>query len=477
MFAGLLLLVLLSGGIWAFSQYEARHREPGGTTAQGGRSPSLERWVAAGLITAEQAEAITRFEVERKRPVGERRLPIARSSKVPAVAEGLGYLGGVLAITGLVAVLSRSWPDLAVGGQLAIAGLAALAGIGGGSAVDESADPALARLRWALWTLGTASLGVLAWVVADHWAGLQSAQQVALVVSSAVALCSGVLWRGRLRPIQQFGALGASIAAVGFGVASMLNPGVAGIAVWLVAAAVLAWSWFGGMPTPSIGALAGTAGLLAGGFTMGASWQAWGMSLASSSALAVLLASGWRGLRGPRAAHLVGSWAGLIGLLISLPQTIGYLAGDGGLATAIVLFGAGAAVLALADGGRLAFPPAYEVLGAGLLLGAPAVLASQFEAVGLISGLVLAVAFLILATTPGRALLSAVGLLGLLAYTPSTVLHFFPGRSKGPVAILITGLLFVLGAVAIARRGGAIRHDVEAMNRERHQGGLAGHPS
>lgn len=477
MIAGLLLLVMLAGGIWAFSQYEARRRSEGVASASSGpnRGKALQRWVDAELISAAQADAITVFEQERSQVPAGLHLPIARSSKVPAVAESLGYLGAVLATTGLVVVLSRSWSDLAVGGQLGIAGLAAILGIGGGSIVEETADPALARLRWALWTMGTAAVGVVAWVVADPWAGLQSDQQVGLLITAAVAVASGLLWMGRVRPVQQLTFLSASLAAVGFAAASATGNGVAGIALWLAAAAVLGLTWTGRLASPPVGSLVGSAGLLAGGFVMGTAWQAWGMSLASLSALGLLVAAGWRGMPGARSAHLTSSALGLLGLLVSMPQTVGYLAGDGGLATGVVVFVLGAALLAVADRGLLAFTPAYAVLGSGLVLIAPGIVATQFDGAGLLAGLALSIGFLVLGSTPGRALLSAVGLLGLLGYVPSTLLHFFPGRSKAPLAILVTGLLLVVGAVVMARRSGQIRKDVAQMGHHG-QHGLHGQP-
>src|SRR5260221_3965205 len=51
----------------------------------------LDRWAAAGIIDADQASRIEAAEQARAQALPRRRLPL--------VAEGLGYLGAVLAIT------------------------------------------------------------------------------------------------------------------------------------------------------------------------------------------------------------------------------------------------------------------------------------------------------------------------------------------------------------------------------------------
>lgn len=96
-------------------------------------------------------------------PPGDRTAAQGPSPKVPLVAEALGYLGGVLAVVGVVLLVSRYWPDLTLGWQLALSGGTAAVLIGAGASSPEDREPALARLRWSLWTLGTAAVVVAAW--------------------------------------------------------------------------------------------------------------------------------------------------------------------------------------------------------------------------------------------------------------------------------------------------------------------------
>ena len=99
------------GGAGSAPEPSARRgsRPPAGRSAVA-RVEDLDRWVAAGLLTSEQADAI--LEHEKARPGSEAVVPVTdeagagrRPSRFPVVAEAIGYLGGVLALSGLVLVL------------------------------------------------------------------------------------------------------------------------------------------------------------------------------------------------------------------------------------------------------------------------------------------------------------------------------------------------------------------------------------
>src|SRR5437016_661183 len=97
----------------------------------------LGRWVAAGLITDDQAERIAAAEVVLA-PVSRRRA---------LVAEALGYLGAALTLVAGFATVELLWPGIPTGAQLACAAAGALALFLIGIAVPAGEDPAFRRLR------------------------------------------------------------------------------------------------------------------------------------------------------------------------------------------------------------------------------------------------------------------------------------------------------------------------------------------
>ncbi|WP_007023164.1 DUF2157 domain-containing protein, partial [Saccharomonospora iraqiensis] len=82
----------------------------------------LDRWVAHGLLTREQADRI--LAAERAGPTGSGE----ETGRTPSpVAEALGYVGGVLVLVAVGLVAGRYWSELGVAGRLSIAfGTAAL---------------------------------------------------------------------------------------------------------------------------------------------------------------------------------------------------------------------------------------------------------------------------------------------------------------------------------------------------------------
>ncbi|MBM3694648.1 MAG: DUF2157 domain-containing protein [Actinobacteria bacterium] len=165
----------------------------------------LARWVGAGLISVEQADAIAGFE---------RAAPAAGAAasgekRVSVLAEALGYTGVVLVLAAVGVMLGQRWDDLAAWARLVIpaAGTALL--ILGGLLLRRQEEPAFRRLMSVLWALavgGTAwALAVLGGEILD-WDG----ELVALLVGSGCAVVSGVLWAVRRYGLQQV-ALFASL--------------------------------------------------------------------------------------------------------------------------------------------------------------------------------------------------------------------------------------------------------------------------
>jgi len=154
----------------------------------------LDRWVAAGLLAQDQATAILAHEAPAApSPAPTAPAPAGPRSRVPVVAEALGYLGGALALGGVVLVLADRWSDLATGSRLALA-LAGVVLFGvAGALTPADTDPALARLRAFLWLLSSAATAVAAAVLVTDDRGLSPEAAVACVPapSPCRAACSG----------------------------------------------------------------------------------------------------------------------------------------------------------------------------------------------------------------------------------------------------------------------------------------------
>ncbi|MGH3936144.1 MAG: DUF2157 domain-containing protein, partial [Pseudonocardiaceae bacterium] len=146
----------------------------------------LERAVGAGIISADQARAVLAAERSREeQPSAGRRLP---------VTEALGYLAGLLTLSGAATLAIQYWQQVPTAGRLGLlVAVAASTWLVGARIMDESA-PALVRLRGALWFASSATVaafaGQLAWDVAR--AGEAT---VWLVAGAAAAVHAALLWR------------------------------------------------------------------------------------------------------------------------------------------------------------------------------------------------------------------------------------------------------------------------------------------
>ena len=176
MFMGPLLLVGIIAAIVLAVQRGLRHDEARSLSAPATEVPpsqdaplsdTLSRWVADGLLSSDQAQRILEHEragAETPEAVRFVKAPAAQR-RVPLFAEALGYLGGVLALSGLVLLIGSYWPDLSTAVRLILSLTTALALVGAGALVNEESDPALARLRWFLWTLASAAAALFTGVV------------------------------------------------------------------------------------------------------------------------------------------------------------------------------------------------------------------------------------------------------------------------------------------------------------------------
>jgi hypothetical protein len=193
-------------------------------------SAKLRRWVEAGLIEPEQAEAIEAHEREHSPP----------PRRISLVTEALGYVGAVLALAGLSVALANVWVDLTPLTRSMVLFVAAAVFLVAGWPMRGSQEPALARLSSVLWFLST---GALAWallVLALDELDLDDAEASALM-GAGTALYALTLWRIQRRSLQQVALLFGGAQALLSGIAVTgddVDGWVFGLVLWL---AGLAW--------------------------------------------------------------------------------------------------------------------------------------------------------------------------------------------------------------------------------------------
>src|SRR5689334_1343277 len=131
-------------------------------------------------------------------------------SRLPLVAEALGYLGATVAlVAGLIAV-RQLWPRIPATAELALAGTAAVALLAAGLIIRADRDPALARLRAAVWLASAVSLALFAWLLTGRQFWNMGRVSAPLVTEAAVAAYTLALWwrtRSALSQVAAFAAV------------------------------------------------------------------------------------------------------------------------------------------------------------------------------------------------------------------------------------------------------------------------------
>jgi hypothetical protein len=204
----------------------------------------LERWTAAGLIDADQADRIEAAEQERAAapPALGNGPPEATAARrrLPLVAEVLGYLGAVIAVTAIVVTVHQIWKHVPPAAELALAGVVAVGLLLAGAALRTDGDPALARLRTALWLLSTAGAAAFVAVLTRRYLHLPNAD-VALATAAGWLVCAVPFWWRTRAALQHLAAFAGAVALVETGV-DRIDPHAGsftfGIVMWVLA---LAW--------------------------------------------------------------------------------------------------------------------------------------------------------------------------------------------------------------------------------------------
>jgi hypothetical protein len=295
----------------------------------------IDRWVAEGVVTAEQADLM---RADAGRVVLGRGGVRVSEHRAGLAGEALGYLGGIIIVVALGLVTGTLWHDLSTGARLALAGgSAALLLLAGHLVPDRRGAPG-ARLRSVLWLASSAGMAAflgLAGTEAFGWSG----EAVAAVIGLGTALYSAVLWRSHRYPLQQAAVLFPLLVGVAGAAALLPDAGVLfGLAAWSVATAWLALAWGGLIPDREVGMVLGAVGAV--GSSLILLEQGWGVALALTFLAALVLLA-------VAARDLVLLAVGSVGTLFLLPQTMARYF-PGALAPALALLVVGVVLVATA---------------------------------------------------------------------------------------------------------------------------------
>ena len=228
------------------------------STDPGALREQLARWTAAGLMEMDQADRIEAAERERAVTLPGRRMPL--------VAEVLGYVGAVIAITAIIMTMHQLWKHVPTGIETATAGAIALGLLLAGVALRTNTDPALARLRGVLWLLSTAGAAAFVAVLTGGYLHQADADSALTTAAAALVYAVPLWWRNR-SALQHLAAFGAAVAVLGTSI-DRIDPRAGavsyGIAIWVFA---LAWGigvLRGRLVPAPVGMLLSGAGALAG---------------------------------------------------------------------------------------------------------------------------------------------------------------------------------------------------------------------
>lgn len=292
----------------------------------------LERAVAGGLLSAEQAQAVLAAErncAEHNRaehngvggPVG--RLPLT---------EALGYLGGLLALSGAMTLVAQYWQELPTAGRLGLLAAVALVTWLVGARIGDGSVSALIRLRGALWLASSAAVAVFAGQFASDVVRVE--ESVAwLAAGAAAATHAGLLWRLRDRPAQHLACLAGVIIVAGSAADFSRQNGAIGLAVAVAGALWLAAHWMVVLPPPVIALTGGALAVLAGVGINGGDWPDASPLLGLAASIAFVAV----GVGTDRTPLTI---VGLIGAIAYLPWTVGHFFADSlGVPLAMLLCG------------------------------------------------------------------------------------------------------------------------------------------
>ncbi|MFZ4585416.1 MAG: hypothetical protein ACOYNI_09350 [Acidimicrobiia bacterium] len=449
---------------------------PGGPAVAPGATEDvdalLSKWTAAGLITPVESQAIHAFEhgapggvattvalkTAAPAPTPEEELTIITTPRIPIVAEALGYLGGILAIVGVGFIVGKYWKDMPTAGRLLVAGGVSGVALFTGILVHEHTDAAFARLRGFLWLVATGGAGLFTTSLVRDAFGVERTNTVVLVTAAVVTTVSVALWQWRSeRFLQEITALVGAVVTVGAAVNIAEHLAITGLAVWVAGGLLLAVGLRHRVPNPVLAEFIGALSTIVGAILVVNDWQGFGFLLGVATAVAIIGLALVPGLAAGVGEQITCGAIGAIALLQFVPPTIGYWANAGSAGTGFTMWVIGAGLIAVGMRTRIRLPLLVEGAGAVACIGGAALTWSQLHGFAPLFGIATAVALIALGMLPGQVICSLIGSVGLLINVPWAISWFFPGQNRAPLLISVTGVLIILVALLLVRRGSRMR--------------------
>jgi len=388
-----------------------------------------------------------------------------RPGGIPAIAEGLSYVGGGLGLVGLVLFSMRSWEDFDPVARLLISAIAAvLLGLGGFILSDDDRG-AVVRLRGFLWLVATAAAGVSAVSYCDEWIADATDARRVLIVAGVVAAISAAFWWSRNGMIQQATAIGGALVAIGAGSQDLWDKGVAGLVVWLVAGTLLIFAVSYDVPSAWVTSTIAAIGCLAGVLYASDKWQAEGLLGTVVTAGAILWLSALIEVRERDAIRMGLIIVGIVGLVQSVPPTIVYFAKDAALNTGLAISTIAVFFVLMELSDRTPFGVVTSAIAGAALLGGAAITGAETQSFATIFGSMMAILLIAVGTTPRHVLTSIIGLVGLVIFVPWGISYFFPGQARVPLIVFVVGGLITTSGIMLGRlaRSRSKEIDVESV--------------
>jgi len=304
-------------------------------------SKLVDRWVANGIITPDQADRI-RTDLA---TLGPDAGPASTSRPVSLVAEGLGYLGGVIVVVGLGLVLGMSWERLTDAAKVGVAAAVMVALTMAGALVPTGRlGPTGARLQAVLWTGASIALAAALGLTGSDLLQWRDDDLTMLLASGGTAVMSASAWAVSRHVLQHLSTVAALLVAAWSGTTAATDSAVwSSFAVWGVGVVWFVMAQPGIVPRRA-GSVSGAIGATIGGILMFS--QEWGSMFALGTVIALVAVAV---LRRDLAVLGVGS----VGTLITLPIAVDeYFPGVLPAALSLVVGGLALVVIAIATARR-----------------------------------------------------------------------------------------------------------------------------